>query len=65
MVHTKKTYKGIKWVLKQQIAKDRLFKWAWKQSDKNEEFVCVYKSIPEWSKELYTPQQLLNKLNES
>ena len=64
MPETKK-YKGIKWVLKQQIQKNSTFKWAWKQSEQDEEFVCVYISIPEWSTELYTPQQLLNKLNES
>lgn len=65
MEHTKKTYKGIKTLLKKQIDKNIHFKWAWKQSDKDEEFVCVYIFIPKWSKELYTPKQLLEKLNES
>lgn len=62
---SEKKYKGIKWVLKQQIERNSTFKWAWKQSQQDEEFVCVYLSIPKWSTELYTPQQLLNKLNES
>tara|TARA_B110000438_G_C15162361_1_gene372316 strand:+ start:156 stop:386 length:231 start_codon:yes stop_codon:yes gene_type:complete len=65
MEHTKKTYRGIKNILKKQIENNINFKWAWKNSKENEEFVCVYVSIPSWSKELYTPQQLLNKLNES
>tara|TARA_R110000796_G_scaffold231287_3_gene349163 strand:+ start:2659 stop:2862 length:204 start_codon:yes stop_codon:yes gene_type:complete len=65
MEYIKNTYRGIKGILKKQIDANCNFKWAWKQSESNEEFVCVYISIPNWSKELYTPQQLLNKLNES
>tara|TARA_B110000967_G_C18802353_1_gene519185 strand:- start:893 stop:1096 length:204 start_codon:yes stop_codon:yes gene_type:complete len=65
MEHTKKTYKGIKAILQKQVDNNINFKWAWKNSKEDEEFVCVYFCIPKWSKELYTPQQLLNKLNES
>tara|TARA_R110000751_G_scaffold136245_1_gene239218 strand:+ start:7237 stop:7428 length:192 start_codon:yes stop_codon:yes gene_type:complete len=59
-----KTYKNIKKLLNIQILKDINHKWAWKRG-KDEEFVCVYLYIPKWSTELYTAQQLLNKLNES
>ncbi len=60
-----KSYKNIKKILKLQIDKNINHKWAWKNSIKDEEFVCVYLHIPKWSTELYTAQQLLNKLNES
>jgi hypothetical protein len=59
-----KSYKNIKRILKIQIDNNINHKWAWKAGD-DEEFVCVYLHIPKWSTELYTAQQLLNKLNES
>tara|TARA_R110002051_G_scaffold103198_1_gene174927 strand:- start:841 stop:1032 length:192 start_codon:yes stop_codon:yes gene_type:complete len=58
-----KKYKTIKWILGQQIERGTNYKWGWKQAVKDEEFVCVYNIIPKWSTELYTAQQLLNKLN--
>jgi len=58
-------YRTIKWILAQQIERGTNYKWAWKQSMKDEEFVCVYFHIPKWSKELYTANQLLIKLNET
>jgi hypothetical protein len=53
-------YKSIKWILKQQIDRGSLKKWAWIKEP--EEFVCVYELIPK-VEHLYTPKQLLNKLN--
>jgi hypothetical protein len=52
-------YKTIKWVLKKQIEYKRNYKWAWVEN----EFICVHEHIPEEATELYTAQQLLNKLN--
>lgn len=57
-----KKYKTIKKVLKDQIDANVPFRWTWNQSSTNEEFVCVYKYIPSWSKELYTAKQLLDKI---
>ena len=54
-------YKSIKWILKQQIDRGSIRKWAWIK--KPEEFVCVYQLIPKDVEHLYTPQQLLNQLN--
>ena len=65
MEHTKRNYRGIKKILKKQIENNIKFKWAWRKSRDNEEFVSVYISIPTWSKKLYYPIELLNKLNES
>tara|TARA_R110000737_G_scaffold284246_1_gene290773 strand:+ start:38 stop:235 length:198 start_codon:yes stop_codon:yes gene_type:complete len=65
MEHTLKKYTGIKSVLKHQIEFKSDLRWAWRNCKINEEFVCVYKIIPSWSKELYSAQQLLDKLNES
>jgi len=53
-------YRTIKWVLNKQIEYDRNYKWAWIGN----EFICVYKHIPSEATELYTAQQLLNKLND-
>jgi len=52
-------YRTIKWVLRKQIEYKRNYKWAWI----DDEFICVYIHIPTEATELYTPQQLLNKLN--
>lgn len=59
-----KKYIGIKGILKHQIKNNVSFKWAWKKTIQDEEFVCVYKVIPKWSEELYTPAQLLKKIND-
>ena len=60
-----KDYKVRQRVLKHQIEFKSDLRWAWRNCKINEEFVCVYKIIPSWSKELYSAQQLLDKLNES
>ena len=54
----KKTYKTIKWVLKQQIEKATNTLWTWKQG-KNEQFTCIYKNYND-DLPIYTPVQLLN-----
>tara|TARA_R110000851_G_C12897538_1_gene547803 strand:+ start:77 stop:268 length:192 start_codon:yes stop_codon:yes gene_type:complete len=56
----KKTYKTIKWVLKQQIEKATKTLWTWKQG-KNENFTCIYKNYND-DLPIYTPIQLLNIL---
>ena len=53
-------YSTIKWVLNKQIEYNRNYKWAWIGN----EFICVFEHIPTEATELYTPQQLLNKLND-
>ena len=65
MEHTSKNYTGIKSILKKQIQSKSDLRWAWKKCNQEEEFVCVYQIIPNWSKVLYSAQQLLDKLNES
>ncbi len=51
-------YKTIKWVLRKQIKFERNCVWAWLDN----EFICVFKHIPKEATELYSPTQLLNKL---
>lgn len=58
-----KKYKTIRWILKQQIESKLNYKWAWNKGI-DEEFICVYNYIPKWSTELYTANQLLNKIDE-
>ena len=55
-----KTYKTIKWVLKQQIEKATNTLWTWKQG-KNEQFTCIYKNYND-DLPIYTPAQLLELL---
>ena len=57
-----RTYKTIKWVLKQQIEAGTKTFWTWK-TGKNEEFNCIYKNYSD-NLTIYTPTQLLNLLNE-
>tara|TARA_R100000963_G_C4581403_1_gene62231 strand:+ start:161 stop:334 length:174 start_codon:yes stop_codon:yes gene_type:complete len=52
-------YKSIKWILKQQIDRGSFHKWAWIKEP--EEFICVHEIIPD-VEYLYTPKQLLNKI---
>ena len=52
-----KTYRTIKWVLKQQIEKATKTFWTWKQG-KNEQFTCIYKNYND-DLPIYTPSQLL------
>ena len=56
-------YSNIKKILKHQIKINSQKKWAWLR-DQNE-FVCVYRVIPKSATELYTPLQLLNKIEGS
>tara|TARA_R110002124_G_scaffold183943_1_gene351451 strand:+ start:64 stop:249 length:186 start_codon:yes stop_codon:yes gene_type:complete len=55
-----KTYRTIKWVLKQQIEKATKTFWTWKQG-KNEQFTCIYKNYND-DLPIYTPAQLLELL---
>ena len=55
-------YKNIKWVLRKQIEKNAKTLWTW-QDGKEENFTCVYKNYGD-NLPLYTPQQLLNKIEE-
>lgn len=62
-----KKYKSIIGILNNQIKRGINHKWAWiPKSDKiKEEFICTYNIIPDSVDCLYSPTQLLNKLNES
>jgi hypothetical protein len=51
-------YKTILWVLNKQIEYQRNHKWAWIGN----EFICVYRYVPEKATELYTPKQLIDKI---
>jgi 3-methyladenine DNA glycosylase AlkC len=59
----KKTYKTIKWVLKQQIEKATKTLWTWKQG-KNEHFTCIYKNYCD-DLPIYTSNQLLKLLEDA
>tara|TARA_R110000744_G_scaffold319857_1_gene426103 strand:- start:28 stop:225 length:198 start_codon:yes stop_codon:yes gene_type:complete len=59
----KKTYKTIKWVLKQQIENITKTLWTWKQG-KNETFTCIYKNYND-DLPIYTPIQLLKLLEDA
>tara|TARA_R100001443_G_C3347860_1_gene176102 strand:+ start:1140 stop:1325 length:186 start_codon:yes stop_codon:yes gene_type:complete len=56
-------YRSIKYILNKQVEMGSTKKWAWIEEDK--EFVCVYHIIPDKSKQLYTPSQLLEKLKKT
>lgn len=58
------TYKGIKWILKKQIDSNAKTLWTWDQGKtiKDENFTCIYKAYSD-SLQIYTPQQLLDKIN--
>lgn len=53
------TYKTIKWVLRYHIKTNIRSLWTWKDN----EFKCIYKNYTD-DNTIYTPQQLLNKLDE-
>ena len=56
----KKTYKTIKWVLKENIKSKSKTLWTWAKG-KNENFTCIYKNYSD-SLPIYTPLQLLEIL---
>lgn len=58
----KKSYKTIKWVLKENIKNKVNNLWTWTKG-KNEEFTCIYKNYSD-SLTIYTPTQLLKALED-
>ena len=58
-----KTYKTIKWVLKQQIEAGTKTLWTWR-TGKNEEFTCIYKNYND-NLTIYTPNQLLKEIEDA
>ena len=56
----KKNYKGIKWVLKDNIKNNINSLWTWKKG-KKENFTCIYKNYND-NLTIYTPTQLLEIL---
>ena len=55
-----KTYKTIKWVLKENIKNGVKNLWTWEKG-KNENFTCIYKNYSN-NLTIYTPVQLLELL---
>jgi len=53
----KRTYKSIKWILKQHIKKNVKSLWTWKDDN----FTCIYENYA-GSDRIYTSNQLLNLL---
>jgi hypothetical protein len=58
----KKSYTTIKKLLKAHIKINLKSLWTWEQGE-NENFTCIYKAYDN-ELQIYTPQQLLNKLDE-
>tara|TARA_R110001583_G_scaffold122418_2_gene273702 strand:- start:333 stop:524 length:192 start_codon:yes stop_codon:yes gene_type:complete len=58
----KKTYKTIKWVLRENIKNKVNNLWTWTKG-KNEEFTCIYKNYSD-NLTIYTPTQLLKALED-
>ena len=56
------SYKTIKWVLRKQIDKGSKTLWTWLQGE-NENFTWIYQSYND-NLAIYTPQQLLDKIDE-
>ena len=56
-----KTYKTIKWVLKENIKNGVKNLWTWEKG-KNENFTCIYKN---YNLTIYTPVQLLELLEDA
>jgi len=59
----KKTYKTIKWVLKENIKNGVKNLWTWEKG-KNENFTCIYKNYSN-NLTIYTPVQLLELLEDA
>ena len=62
-IDMERTYKTIKWVLKQQIEKGTKTLWTWR-TGKNEEFTCIYKNYND-NLTIYTPNQLLKEIEDA
>tara|TARA_R110001583_G_scaffold104921_1_gene252331 strand:+ start:257 stop:472 length:216 start_codon:yes stop_codon:yes gene_type:complete len=62
----KKTYKTIKWVLKQQIEKVTKTLWTWRKATKTKKelFTCIYKNYND-DLPIYTPIQLLKEIEDA
>ena len=58
----KKSYKTIKWVLRENIKNKVNNLWTWTKG-KNEEFTCIYKNYSD-NLTIYTPVQLLKVLED-
>jgi hypothetical protein len=52
-------YKNIIWILNKQIELKSKARWCWVGN----EFICIYEMIPKGAEHLFTPEQLLNKIN--
>ena len=63
------TYRNIKYILKKQVDNNVITQWCWivpteQDKEKQEEFIQVFNNImPVEATEIYTPAQLLDKLN--
>ena len=55
-----KKYNNIKKILRKQVERNVISQWVWLEDV--DEFIQVYQSIPSEADVLYSPQQLLNKL---
>jgi|TARA_B110000908_G_scaffold120523_1_gene141241 hypothetical protein len=55
-------YNTIKSVLRSQLKNNAMVLWTWKKG-KDENFTCIYKNYND-NLPIYTPQQLLEKLDE-
>ena len=62
MEHSKRTYKGIKQVLRNNIKSGVKVLWTWNKETNH--FTQIYKDYSD-GLTIYTPTQLLNTLNES
>ena len=58
-----KTYKTIRWVLKENIKNNVKALWTW-QKGKNENFTCIYKNYND-DLPIYTPTQLLKEIEDA
>tara|TARA_R100000306_G_scaffold21106_1_gene25059 strand:- start:187 stop:378 length:192 start_codon:yes stop_codon:yes gene_type:complete len=58
------TYRNIKNILKKQVDNKVITQWCWIKTNDDEEFIQVFNNVmPEEATEIYTPEQLLNRLN--
>jgi hypothetical protein len=58
MKEEERTYKTIKWILKDHIKKNVKSLWTWKDDN----FTCIYENYSGEDR-IFTSNQLLNKLN--
>jgi len=61
-----RTYKTIKWILKDNIKNNVRNLWTWKKGKtiKDESFTCIYKSYND-DLPIYTPQQLIDEIDKT